>query len=522
MKDEPLKVKVKPGLSKLLKSLSEEKRKLSSANARVRRALDQLRAGKRKLEDELKEERKKGELWKKKYEEEREKNEELEKKIRDLEKQRDRYRDMVFKPNRNSDSDKEKEIEENEDLEVKSSNPWLSNRKRKRNRGGQPGHKGYGRKNPQRVDEERRIYLEKCPVCECKINRSKTTKAHTVEDIPAPALEESRIKAVRYETEVQWCPNCKKVVKGRAFGVIPRSRLGLNVLLYVLIHKYRCRETWEVIVFNLLNWYGLKVSKGSLVQMMHRAKDWLGDRYDQLLEDIRGSTVKYADETSWRLDGINHWLWGFFTDKHAYYTVEESRGKGVPEKIFKGSHPNDVLVRDDYGGYMKLPFQHQSCWAHLLRESHARACRPDAPDEVLLLHKKLKTMFSSLQKIVQQPFELKKRKMAYKLFKIQIQHIIDSQYQHEDSKEIQTRIANQNTNLITALLHENVPLTNNHSERNIRCFVVARKISGGSRSDQGAKTHATLMSIIQTINLQKEPLLPTLKDYILSHHSSKN
>lgn len=164
MKDEPL--NVKSGMSKLLKILFEEKHKLSSDNARVRRALEQLRAGKRKLEDELKEERKNGKLWKKKYEEEREKNEELEKKIRDLEKQRDRYRDMVFKPNRNSDSDKEKEIEENEDLEVKSSKPRLS----KKNRGGQPGHKGYGRRNPQRVDEEKRIYLEKCPVCDCKIN----------------------------------------------------------------------------------------------------------------------------------------------------------------------------------------------------------------------------------------------------------------------------------------------------------------------------------------------------------------
>lgn len=181
-----LKLNQECDMSKLLKILSEEKRKLSSDNARVRRALEQLRAVKRKLEDELKEEKKKGKLWKKKYEEEREKNEELEKKIRDLENQRDRYRDMVFKSNRNSNSGKEKEIEENEDLEVKSSNskPQLVNSKR--NRGGQPGHKGYGRKNPQRVDEKKRIYLEKCPLCECKINRSKTTKVHTVEDIPSP------------------------------------------------------------------------------------------------------------------------------------------------------------------------------------------------------------------------------------------------------------------------------------------------------------------------------------------------
>lgn len=489
------------------KSLDEEKRKLSSDNARIRRALNQLRACKKRLEEELKQERIAVKVWQKKYEEERQKNEELEKNIRELEKQRDRYRDMVFKPNRKSKGEKEIEIENNEE-------------KKKRNRGGQKGHKGYGRKRPERVDEEKRIYLSRCPICETELNRSQTTKPHTVEDIPA--LEESRVKAVRYQAEVQWCPKCKEVVKARAAGVIPRSRLGINVLLYVLVHKYMCRETWETVVFNLATWYGLNVSKGSLVNMMHRARDWMGERYDQLLEKIRGSPVKYADETTWRVDGKNHWLWGFFTDKHAYYTIEESRGKGVPQKVFKGSHPEDVLVRDDYGGYMKLPFQHQSCWAHLLRESHERASRPEASTEVLNLHEKLKTMFSALQKILEQPFELSKRKIAYKFFKREIQQIIDSHYYYEDSKEIQTRIGNQKTNLITALLHENVPLTNNHSERNIRCFVVARKISGGSRSNEGAKTHAVIMSIMQTINLQKMTLLPTLKKYLLDQSTSKN
>ncbi len=172
-------------------------------------------------------------------------------------------------------------------------------------------------------------------------------------------------------------------------------------------------------------------------------------------------------------------------------------------------------IRDDYGGYMKLPLQHQSCWAHLLRESHERACRPNSSSEIRKLHQKLKTMFSALQKIVQQPFQLEKRKIAYKLFKLDIQHIIDTNYLQDDAREIQTRIRNQNTNLITALLHDNVPLTNNHSERNIRNFVVARKISGGSRSDDGAKTQSVLMSVMQSIELQNLSLLPTLKNYLL-------
>jgi hypothetical protein len=493
----------------LWKNIDEEKRRLSAENGRIRHALKQLREGKRKLAEELKQAIQSIKFWEKKCEEERKKREELEKRVRELERQRDRYRDMIFKPN----VKKEEEVEEGEESKGRIS------RGIKRKPGGQKGHKGYGRKRPIRVDEEKRIYLERCPDCDCKLKRSNTTKSHTVEDIPG--IEQSVVKAVKYRTEVQWCPGCRKVVKGRALGVIPRSRLGVNVLLYVLIHKYICREPWETIVFNLSSWYGLHVSKGSLVAMMHRARKWMGSRYTRLLEQIRAAAVKYADETSWRLDGINHWLWGFFTDKHAYYTIEESRGKKVPQEVLADSHPKDVLVRDDYAGYMKLPLLHQSCWRHLLAVSHENAVQPDVSPEMVQLHEKLKSMFSSLQKIVESPFDLRKRKIAHKIFKERIQRIIDTSFQHDDSTEIHTRISNQNTNLITALLHRNVPLTNNHSERNIRCFVVARKISGGSRSRDGAKTNAVIMSIVQTIRLQKKPIITTLKEYLLSSHFSK-
>jgi hypothetical protein len=175
---------------------------------------------------------------------------------------------------------------------------------------------------------------------------------------------------------------------------------------------------------------------------------------------------------------------------------------------------------------MKLPLQQQSCWAHLLRESHERACRPNSSSEIRKLHQKLKTMFSALQKIVQQPFQLEKRKIAYKLFKLDIQHIIDTNYLGDDAREIQTRIKNQNKNLITALLHDNVPLTNNHSERNIRNFEVARKISGGNRSDDGAKTQSVIMSSCKVLSFKISLFYQNLKttlwtDYFLKLNSYK-
>ncbi len=136
----------------------------------------------------------------------------MEKKLIEIERQRDRYRDMIFKPNRKKNEQTELEVDQPGEGEGEREREGdidkieiLGLREaRKKKRGGQKGHRGYGRLRPERIDEEKRIYLEKCPICENPLPGSKTIKSHTVEDIPA--MEESRAKITRYHTEQQWCP----------------------------------------------------------------------------------------------------------------------------------------------------------------------------------------------------------------------------------------------------------------------------------------------------------------------------
>jgi len=123
-------------------------------------------------------------------------------------------------------------------------------------------------------------------------------------------------------------------------------------------------------------------------------------------------------------------------------------------------------------------------------------------------------MFDEIKNITEEPYNLRKRKKHYRIYKKKIFSIIKKNFKDDDSKRIQTRIGNQKTNLITAILHEGVPLTNNHAEIMIRPMVVIRKISGGSRSDKGTKTIATNMSVVQSIFLQKKNIVLTLWDYI--------
>jgi len=418
--------------------------------------------------------------------------------IEEMKRQRDVYKGMVYKPNR---TEPKKE-------------------KLKRVIGGQPGHKGYGRSLPSQVDTEAYVFAKTCPDCQGNLTRTKSTVSHTVEDIP-PFLE-TRTKVCKYSIERQWCKRCKKEVTAVPHGVIPGARFGINLVSQILLWKYAARMPFATIAAMLKVTYGITVSQGGLAKILQRTKKYFGPFYADILKQVRAAPIKHADETGWRIRGVNGWAWVFLTKKEVYYTIEETRGKGIAQKILGGSKPTDVLIRDDYPGYKNLLLLHQSCWAHLLRKSHEAVTQKTFSKEMKKLHILLKRIYRQLLIGTKQPFDQKKRQLLYNKLEQLLLGIIQKPYQAKDAKAIQTRIKNQGTNLLTALLHQGVPLTNNDAERAIRPLVVTRKISGGSRSDAGAEAHAVNMSILQTIKMRNQPFVSTLQEYILQGSIGKN
>ncbi len=411
-----------------------------------------------------------------------------------IKKQRDTYKGMIFKP---------KVVQESEE----NSNSV------KRKLGGQLGHTGISRRVPIRVDQTVSCFLKVCPDCQSKLKRSKTVKTHTVEDIPE--LEVVKTKVTEYKIERQWCNTCHKELIAKPALVIPHSRLGLNLVIQILIFKYVCRMSLGVLVETLDQTYGVKISQGGIINVLKRTKMHLGKDYGKLLQAIRSSPIKHADETSWRIKGLNGWLWAFLTSSEVYYTIEETRGGGIAKAVLDDSKETDVLIRDDYAGYKKLPLNHQSCWAHLLRKSREEVNQPKASREMNNLHFTLKNMYQDLLGITNQPFDQETRQQDHQDYSLKLQQLMDIKFRAKDARRIQTRIKNQGNNLITSLNYEGVPLTNNAAERSIRPAVVIRKISGGSRSNVGAETFAINFSMIQTIRMRNQPLIPTLKELIL-------
>lgn len=476
--------------------LRPELRYLRVTTATLKRANEALH----KRIDSLEEDRKR---LKKERNHFKKQKERLEKEIEKIKKQRDTYKGMIFKPN----VDKKQSLNQS----VNSKSP------EKKKVGGQKGHKGNSRKLPEKVDFKKRVFLHHCPDCGGVLGRTDSIDSHTVEDIPY--LGEIKTEVTEYQCERQWCGNCAKEVVATPAEVIPNSRLGIFLIIQVLIWKYACRMPIGVMVETLNQSYGLIITTGAVVDILKRAKRWFGVEYQTLLKIIRGSPIKHADETGWRINGLNGWLWAFLTRTEVYYTIEQTRGGGVAKAVLADSKEDDVLVRDDYSAYTNLKLNQQSCWAHLKRVTKEAAEKDNASEEIKVLYQQLMEMFAALQIITSLPFDYKKRLSFYQACQFALTQVVDQTFESEDAKDIQTRIKNQqktnHNNLLTALLFEDVPLTNNLAERQIRPAVVARKISGGSRSNTGAETFAVNMSVIQTIKLRNQPLIPTLHNLIL-------
>ena len=91
--------------------------------------------------------------------------------------------------------------------------------------------------------------------------------------------------------------------------------------------------------------------------------------YEDLKEKLRSVTSVHADETSWRQDGIGHYVWYAGNDDLAVFHIDRHRSSKVAQSIL-GDKFGGVLNTDGYAAYNAVNAKdRQSCLAHLIRKA---------------------------------------------------------------------------------------------------------------------------------------------------------
>ena len=147
-----------------------------------------------------------------------------------------------------------------------------------------------------------------------------------------------------------------------------KQRLGINLVSLIAALREEARLPYRTIQWYLQTVHQLSLSVGTLVGVIHRVARQAQGELGSIRERIRGSPVVHADETGWRENGVNGYVWTFSTPTERYF-LRRGRNKEVVDEAL-GEDFAGALVSDFYAAYHHYDGPKQRCWAHLLREIH--------------------------------------------------------------------------------------------------------------------------------------------------------
>jgi hypothetical protein len=241
---------------------------------------------------------------------------------------------------------------------------------------------------------------------------------------------------------------------------------------------------------------------GALGQVAHAGQGTVA----ATLSAIRAGPVVHGDETGWREDGRNRFIWSFSTPMQRYY-VCGSREKGMVDQVL-GPDFHGVLVSDFYAAYDHYDGVQQKCWVHLLRDVHDLVGKH--PEDVELavwavgVHACYTNAVAQATALTETSASDAVRRAARRACDTALTRLCQPFERHPTAPQalLCRRVAKYRHALFTFVREPGVPAHNNAAERSVRHEVISRKVSGGSRSADGTQTRMTLATLFGTWRIQ--------------------
>jgi len=375
--------------------------------------------------------------------------------------------------------------------------------------GAKLNHKGYSRHIPERIDHIVAHNPKRCPHCKTKLGATQEVRARYVTDIKFIG----KIKNTRHDIHRKYCPKCKKIVEPEIPNVLPHARFGLNLMLLIMYLRLGLRLPGNKVCEFLFTMYNLTISEGEIVHILKQLVVAFGDYYQYLEDLIKKAKVKYSDTTSWRINGKNYHVWVFVAAGVVLYKIRKRNNHKVALALFgKKSQKGNFLVVDRHSAFRTLAekagFLLQVCWSHLLKNSKDLAKNFGADGKYV--HRKLKEVYEMAISLNHRGLPEQAEALKAEIFLLTQRHYKSTTVR----RFVNTLWKRDVESLFRFVTNLDIDPTNNISERELRHLVIIRKISNGSRSTRGANASAMLLSITQTLRLNKLNVFEGLKNIL--------
>jgi len=390
--------------------------------------------------------------------------------------------------------------------------------------GGQLGHEGKKRDllPPDQVDQFVAHVPNACENCHAKLHPKPETLGspslrHQIVDLPEKpyAVTEHQVFGVT-------CGRCGHVTQGEIPREVAGSAFGprLTALASFLsganqVSRRQVEEIFEDVL-------GVPVALGTITNMEAEVTQALETPYQEAAETVREADAKNLDETSWKENNKNVWLWAAATATVAFMVIHTSRGiQGL--RALVGGVLRGVFTSDRWKAYgIRARRFRQICWAHLVRDFQKLIDRGGEGAGIGHRAKELAGhLFMIWRDFKEGGIDRPTLQFAMRWVRKDFQLLLKQGVRLTDGKAATfcQNLLDLEPALWTFLRCEGVEPTNNHAERVLRRGVLWRKRSFGSRSDRGVRFAERILTVVQSRRLQSKRIFPFLVEAVRAHRT---
>jgi len=387
--------------------------------------------------------------------------------------------------------------------------------------GGQPGHRGDTLRPVVKPDKIERHAATQCGHCQAALTAAMATRVEKrqVFEMPQPRLE-----VTEHQAQIYTCACCRGVTRAAFPADVtahvqygPRIRAAAIYLnAQHLIPEDRVGEIMHDLFGAPLLCPASVVAWGE-----HKAQEWAVVEAE-IAARLATAAVRHLDETGFRIGGKTQWLHTVSTAAMTYYRVCAQRGAMFD--ALRGG----VIVHDHFKPYFTIEeVEHALCNAHHLRELKALIdiekepwakkmsrllVRAAKQVERAVAQGKVALSADCARRIVAVYDAILKRGFAFHDAQLPLARRPGARGRSPKrvGHNLLQRLRDHKAEVLRFVFDFAVPFTNNQAEQDIRMMKVKMKVSGGFRSWDGAKTFATLRSVLSTARKQGWNILRTL------------
>jgi transposase len=388
-----------------------------------------------------------------------------------------------------------------------------------RKAGGQPGHRGHGRKlmSVEQVDQIIELRPVNCQQCGSLL----------LGDDPRPArrqisdLPQMKAEVTEYRQHTLHCLACGAQTQAPWPAELPAGSFGPRAQAAVAYMTGRLGLSHRDVMEAMETLHGLEIGLGSVAALQQQVSAALARPVQTASDFVTRQSVHHLDETGWPEGKKLKWLWIHATPQVTTFTVRPGRTKETAREIL-GRNFTGVVNTDRYNAYHWVADdKRQLCWAHLKREFQAIKERGEKSEEIG------EGLLTEVSKLFEHWYQLREDRIDWPAFQSAMKPIQQRVSQllragercgQEKTRSTCKNILQLERSLWTFVRVGGIEPTNNNAERPLRRAVLWRRKSFGTKSESGSRFVERILTAVTTLRQQGRDVL----DYLTTVCDSVN